>query len=279
MSTNRVGVHDILHASQKMLLKFFVYLRCPNYDAVNASYNVGIPQQRRIQEEFVRAVFLMGRREENWRSVFEPTDFFERHANFLQITIRAGNPEDFLKWLQLCESRLRILIAGIDSAAEVSAWPFAHFMKRDFVPEAASETSSEASVDFAKEAVFFIGLRFAPGVESLNLKQYSSEFLYSHINSWEGRKPGMDFLMAHVLQQDLPFDLIDQHLKLEPSAVQNDDTETEHTESSDVEVSAFRPLECMVGNRSVGTSDDGTGMTSPTKRRRSNKLDCEASDE
>jgi poly(A) polymerase Pap1 len=239
---------------------------------------VGLPQKRRIQEELISAVFLMGKREENWRSIFEPTDFFERHANFLQVTIRAGNSEDFMKWLQLCESRLRILIVAIDSAVEVSAWPFAQFMKRDFAPEAVSETSSQASVECAKEAVFFIGLRFAPGVESLNLKQYSSEFLYSHINSWEGRKPGMDFLMAHVLQQDLPFDLIERHLK---EGLSGPCGEQRSTESFDVEVptKAVQPSECVVLNRSDINSNDEIGMTSPAKRRRSNTLDCEAADE
>jgi poly(A) polymerase Pap1 len=245
---------------------------------VNASYNVGLPQQRRIQEELISAVFLMGKREENWRSVFEPTDFFERHANYLQITIRAGNQEDFMKWLQWCESRLRILIAAIDNAVEVSAWPFAQFMKRDFVPEAASETSSQASVDCAKEAIFFIGLRFAPGVESLNLKQYSSEFLYSHINSWEGRRPGMDFLMAHVLHQDLPFDLIEQHLKVVKTPP---GSEKGSSGSFDVAVpaTAVQPSEYVVVNRSDDNSSDDMGITSPTKRRRSNTLDCEAADE
>ncbi|KAG7344085.1 polynucleotide adenyltransferase [Nitzschia inconspicua] len=255
----------------------------PVYPSMNASYNVGLPQQRRIQEEFIRAVFRMGRREENWRSVLDSTDFFERHANYLQITIRAGNSEDFMKWLQLCESRLRILIAAIDSGPEVSAWPFAQFMKRDFVPEGISDSSSEASVECAKEAVFFIGLRFAPGVESLNLKQYSSEFLYSHINSWEGRKPGMDFLMAHVLQQDLPFDLIEQYLKLEESLdtvrLTHDAGKEFRLDRSDIEVSSNAVESVDSGDASLVASSDHEGALYPTKRRRSNTLECEAADE
>ena len=58
------------------------------FAAVNSSYNVGIPQQRRIQEEFYRAVLKMGKVEDKWGTVYEPTDFFERHANYLVITIR-----------------------------------------------------------------------------------------------------------------------------------------------------------------------------------------------
>jgi poly(A) polymerase Pap1 len=256
------------------------------YITVNASYNVGLPQKRRIQEEFVRAVYLMGRKEENWRSVFEPTDFFERHANYLQITIRAGNSEDFMKWLQLCESRLRILIAAIDAGPEVSAWPFARFMKRDFVPEAESESSSQASVECAKEAVFIIGLRFAPGVESLNLKQYSSEFLYSHINSWEGRKPGMDFLMARVLQQDLPFDLIEQTQILRPPSARPGHSSCDAGRNttgdiSDVELSTadLQSSHIMDSSRQGAAASSNVGTFSPTKRRRSNTLDFEATDE
>jgi poly(A) polymerase Pap1 len=75
---------------------------------------VGIPQQRRIQDELTRAAFLLGHDDAQWRSLYQPSDFFQRHANFLQITIRASNSEDFFKWLRLCESRLRILIAALD---------------------------------------------------------------------------------------------------------------------------------------------------------------------
>merc|ERR1712157_217332 len=96
---------------------------------MNSAYNVGISQQRRIQEELTRAAFLT-QNEFNWRSLYNQSDFFDRHANFLQITIRAGNnPDDFTKWLRLCESRLRLLLSALDTP-DVSVWPFAQIMKR-----------------------------------------------------------------------------------------------------------------------------------------------------
>ena len=211
---------------------------------MNSTYNVGIPQQRRIQQELVRAAFLT-RDRFDWKALYSRSDFFERHANFLQISIRAGNnPEEFTKWLRLCESRLRLLVGALD-CPEMSVWPFAQLMKRDYkytptptptptpkeaataeiatatgaIPDANSEgVDASASSSSFPEALFFIGLRFAPNVESINLKQHTSEFLINQINSWEGRKPGMDLMINHVLQKDLPHDLIGKYVVTKPSA-------------------------------------------------------------
>lgn len=70
------------------------------------------------------------------------------------------------------------------------------------------------------EALFFIALRFAPNVESIDLKHRTSEFLINQINSWEGRKPDMDFMIHHVLQKDLPHHLIGEYVATKPSAYQ-----------------------------------------------------------
>jgi len=193
----------------------------PVFPRMNSAYNVGISQQRRIQEELIRAAFFI-QSEFNWKLLYNRSDFFHRHANFLQITIRAGNnPEEFTKWLRLCESRLRILVCALD-CPEMSVWPFAKIMKRDYTPETCDDSSSVINSSSAvtrnnesdlrlPEALFFIGLRFARNVESINLKQHTSEFLINQINLWEGRKPGMDFIIQHVLQGDLPQDMINEH--------------------------------------------------------------------
>lgn len=184
----------------------------PPPTAVNSAYNTGIPQKRRIQDEMIKAAYLMELGDCNWRALFQPSDFFNRHANFLQITIRAGNAGDFMKWFRLCESRLRILVCSLETS-EVSAWPFARFMRRGGAhPPSAAGAGAAGSVQHEHESVFFIGLRFAMGVETSNLKQCTSDFLHHHINSWEERREGMDVLLAHVVQRDLPFDLINENL-------------------------------------------------------------------
>eukprot|EP00529_Nitzschia_sp_RCC80_P041569 CAMPEP_0113445372 /NCGR_PEP_ID=MMETSP0014_2-20120614/3152_1 /TAXON_ID=2857 /ORGANISM="Nitzschia sp." /LENGTH=318 /DNA_ID=CAMNT_0000336421 /DNA_START=262 /DNA_END=1214 /DNA_ORIENTATION=- /assembly_acc=CAM_ASM_000159 len=179
---------------------------------MNSSYNVGIPQQRRLTDELIRAANIMGNRDSKWSQVMRPSNFFTRFAHFLQLTVRASNGDDFLKWFRLCESRLRILISSVDSQ-QVSVWPFAHWFRREaseagVVPDGGSIASED---DCQHEAFLFIGLKFSAGVESVDLKQCTSEFLYS-INSWEGRNDGMDFLLDTILREDLPMEMIDRDL-------------------------------------------------------------------
>lgn len=188
--------------------------------SVNSAYNVAIPQQRRIQEELVRAAFFT-QDESNWRALYNRSDFFERHANFLKITIRAGNDHgEFKKWLRLCESRLRLLVNALD-CPEMSVWPFAQLMEQEYKPTSTNASSAKTGTgDTLHEALFFIALRFAPNVETIDLKHRTSEFLINQINSWEGRKPDMDFMIHHVLQQDLPHQLIGKYVVNTNSAYQ-----------------------------------------------------------
>lgn len=176
---------------------------------MNSSYNIGIPQKRRIQEELTRAAYIT-QDEANWRKLYNRSDFFERHENFLKITISAGNnPGDFTKWLRLCESRLRLLFGNLE-CSEMSVWPFAQIMEQSY-------KSSEGGKS-RQEALFFMALRFAPKIKSIYLKHRTTEFLVNQINSWEGRKSGMDFEIHHVVKDGLPTELIGKYVATEPSA-------------------------------------------------------------
>jgi hypothetical protein len=180
--------------------------------AVNSAYNTGVPQRRRIEHEMIKASGLMENGDSNWRALFQPSGFFMSYSNFLQVTIRANNAEDFMKWFRLVESRLRILICSLESE-DISSWPFARFMKRAYTRTGVVVKGNQTSgTDCIQEALFYIGLKFAVGVGSSNLKLCTSDFLYNHVNSWEGRKPGMDAVLAHVIHGDLPFDLINKNL-------------------------------------------------------------------
>ena len=125
-----------------------------------------------------------------------------RFISFLVVKVRiiAENEEDHQAWFGLCESRLRILIAGLDSVNYgTHAYPFTKFFVRN-----RHENSGTKPID-AEEIVtyFFIALRFEAGAESVDLIGCTTEFSYS-VNSWEGRKKGMDLKIDHVLQSDLP---------------------------------------------------------------------------
>lgn len=175
----------------------------PVFPRMNSTYNVGVPQQRRIQEELIRAA---GRTydQSDWRALYDRSDFFERHVNFLQVSIRVGNNRgDFTRWLRFCESRLRLLVTALE-CPEMTAFPYSQLMRREYTPE----TSNSSSSSSFPEALFFIGLRFAPTIETIDLKQQITDFLINQINSWEGRKAGMDLMIRHVVRKDLPHDLI-----------------------------------------------------------------------
>jgi len=202
----------------------------PTYPSMNSSYNVGPSQLRRLQEEMVLAAkalidiskfddtttvtsescSLTGNRY-CWDSLLKENDFFRSHVHYLHVTIRATNAAHFRSWFGFCESRLRILIAGLESPTMgVQAYPFAKF----FGPY--NDSSSGGGVDVtrrnendkncsnvAMETSFFVALRFSFGVESIDLKSCTEEFSYK-VNSWVERKDTMDVAIEHVFQEQLP---------------------------------------------------------------------------
>ena len=172
--------------------------------AVNSSYNVGLSQLRRIQHEMINASMILEQNPKhvNWKQLLQGTEFFNSHSNFLQITIRAENYEDFVKWKRLCESRLRILLTSLETP-QVSAWPFAKFFRRQFNASGIVAEGNMRTDGNLHESLFFVALRFAPGVDSVNLRYSTSDFLHN-VNSWEERKKGMDLNISHILQSDLP---------------------------------------------------------------------------
>eukprot|EP00934_Nitzschia_sp_Nitz4_P005779 Nitzschia sp. Nitz4//scaffold36_size144017//13588//15793//NITZ4_003066-RA/size144017-snap-gene-0.203-mRNA-1//-1//CDS//3329549396//5769//frame0 len=175
----------------------------PAYPTMNSTYNVGIPQYRRLQEEMIRAARLLEQGDEHWESLFEPSDFFFRHEHYLQVTIRANNVDDFLPWQRFCESRLRILICALETT-QVSAWPFSKFFSRKYTKRGMVRSGGQKSSDDCKqECFFYIALRFPPGVKSVSLRHLTSDFLL-RMNTWTSRKEGMDLDLCHIEQSSLP---------------------------------------------------------------------------
>lgn len=168
----------------------------PCYPSMNSSYNVGHPQLRRLAEEMYRADKVLNSIAMDngitWSDLLKKNDFFTAHVHYLQVTIIADNEEDHQSWFGFCESRLRILIAGMDSQSlGMLSYPFAKFFKN---------VDSNENV---KSTYFYIALRFEYGVENVDTTSCMQEFLYM-VNTWEGRKKGMDIKIDHVLQRNLP---------------------------------------------------------------------------
>ncbi|KAL7577653.1 hypothetical protein ACA910_015167 [Epithemia clementina (nom. ined.)] len=190
----------------------------PAYPSMNSSYNVGIPQLRRLSMEMYEAFVLLSSaplppsfvqnnstsgRSNVFSKLFEPSTFFASHEHFLQVSIRASHEQDFMEWFRLVESKMRLLISSLETP-DISAWPYSCFFecKYDSKGNATGELG-RSDKDCLHESLFFIALRFAPAINDLNLVPYVSEFLHK-VNSWPGRKPGMDLSLAHVLSSNLP---------------------------------------------------------------------------
>eukprot|EP00952_Eustigmatos_sp_NYUAD-ZCMA_P010218 42044-Eustigmatos_ZCMA.PRE.1 len=59
----------------------------PAFPAMNSAYNVGLPQMRRLKEEFQRGNDIFkatDMRKTRWAELFEPTDFFRRYGHYVQ---------------------------------------------------------------------------------------------------------------------------------------------------------------------------------------------------
>lgn len=165
----------------------------PCYPQMNSSYNVGEPQLRRLSDELCRASKLSGdilSGKKDWDVLISKNDFFKQHVHYLQINIIGEEEDGFREWFGLCESRIRLLIAGLESPmAGVRAYPFAKFYHR---------REGDKYV-----ATFFIALRFAPWTERVDLGPLVSEYL-TVVNMWDGRREGMDLTIHLVAKKYLP---------------------------------------------------------------------------
>lgn len=107
-----------------------------------------------------------------------------------RVDITGANEDDFRSWLGFIESRIRLLIAGLESpVAGVRAYPFAKLFRGD------------AEGKFISS--FFIALRFADSSRRVDLGPLVSDFL-AIVNSYEGRAEGMDLIMYLKSKQTLP---------------------------------------------------------------------------
>jgi len=179
----------------------------PTYPSMNSAYNVGLPQLRRINSELQNAVRILDaieKGEKTWKALFQGNEFFQRHAYFLQIDISASNASSFLEWFRFVESRLRLLIAGLDSQHHgVQAEPFCKFYDRAYNSDGDYVGPGKSLPDCKNEACFFVALRFGYGVDNADLSYGVAEFLHK-VNSWSGRETGMDIKIEVIQSHQLP---------------------------------------------------------------------------
>jgi len=169
---------------------------------------------------------------------FARRSFFLRFTHYLQVTFSGPSSakESFKTWLSFCESKLRILILGLELPEEgIEVYPFVRMFEHEFKNDGGivrsldsgssggesghgneSGNGSESSIGeisaTAKITItpnttltssFFLALRFKNRYtgENIDLTSRMEEFLYL-INSQ--KKEGQSCVISHMLQGNLP---------------------------------------------------------------------------
>lgn len=159
----------------------------PAYPAMNSAYNVGLPQKRRLETEFQNAlatVEMIERGEATWRDLLcAPHNFFQQHSWYLQIHICSVSEANHTEWFRFVESKLRLLMAGLEADGVVEVQPFAKFF----------------SIRPKQQDLFVLPLVLHAEPE----EWLGSEFLHT-VKNWEFKKEGMDIELKFVQAEDLP---------------------------------------------------------------------------
>jgi len=181
----------------------------PTYPSMNSAYNVGIPQLRRLVQAFRSASTTLQKIDagtNTWMDLFQgKKEFFRSHEHFLQVNIMAMNGADFMEWFRFVESRLRLLIAGLDNPHYgVQAEPFCQFYDRQYDQKGMCVGPGKSAIENKTESCLYIALRFRHDNNSpVDLSYLVADFLHK-INTWDGRSLGMDLTMEMVKQNVLP---------------------------------------------------------------------------
>jgi len=184
----------------------------PAYPAMNSSYNVGLPQRRRIRSELYHACRLFESiraddngnngsaeiRERALRSLLSPSQFFSIRQDYLQVTaVTKGtafgndvgkNLQDHVEWLRVVESRLRLLIVGLETDDVL------------VLPHAESFDHHEGDT---LQTSFFVGLQFQSEVGASYLRHLTSDFLRK-VHAMPERTEHRNLNLEHIQYGNLP---------------------------------------------------------------------------
>jgi poly(A) polymerase len=165
----------------------------PAWPAMNSAYNVGVPQLRRMQDEFRRARDRVQEVPNNrvLPALFDLGNFVKVHRHFLLVTMSThrNEPADVHKqWCQFVESKLRLLVVNLETP-EMQPWPYSKFFHEHD--------------DQVYRTHFCLAVRFAPGISNVNLLHLTADWL-QRINAWPGRTPSVDLALEHTVDATLP---------------------------------------------------------------------------
>ncbi len=167
----------------------------PAFPAMNSAFNVGVPQLRRLTEEFKRGAEVTngwvggGRGVEAWQELFELAPFFTRFHNFLQVDVWVGGWEEeegkekeaeeaFGRWFGWVESRLRTLIQALEQPPLMHCFPLADALPNPPTQKEEEEEEEKKGGGGVKRRVsFFTALMFDPTVSNYDVSPVVQDFM------------------------------------------------------------------------------------------------------
>jgi len=172
----------------------------PAYPSMNSTYNVSKTTLRVLQAEFKRGLEITKDLTDcraAWGKLFEDSDFFLEHKDYLTIVITAKSKEDHSKWMGWVESKLRQLVQKLEGIQylTVTPWPY-HYHH---------PTTENPHCD-----LFFMGLDFqeipkSEGKRSIDLSPAVGHFKWLVCDTYgSGKKEGMNIELKHVRAYELP---------------------------------------------------------------------------
>lgn len=136
----------------------------PTYPAFNSTFNISLSTKSVLLKEFQRGFAITSAIEKGtmqWSDLFEKFSFFHAYNVFIRINCIAPNKEEFNKLTGLVESRIRFMVAKLDSTEGVSyAHPYSNHIgyKNDEDPT-------------AENCAYFLGLVYKEGVKQITITQ------------------------------------------------------------------------------------------------------------
>eukprot|EP00127_Corallochytrium_limacisporum_P001647 Clim_evm5s74 gene=Clim_evmTU5s74 len=178
----------------------------PAYPSMNSTYNVSQSTKKVMLGEFERGVDIMSRLElgeATWDELFEPSDFFYRYKNYIQILVSATTEENFKLWEGFVESKLRHLILRLDMVPQLL---IAHPYISSFDQHNEAESTWQTS--------FFVGLKAASAEQvaqplaegkkpEVDLTSVAQEFV-TLLEGWETKTEDMTVRLSNVKRTNLP---------------------------------------------------------------------------
>ena len=188
----------------------------PAFPQMNSAYNVGIPQFRRIQEEITRGYGICKRWPKDdsakiWNTLCEPAicSFLSKCPRYLQIDILSSkNIHIHRQWFSWCESRIRLLIRGLEVPNYIYCHPISNCYHREttgnnsdlyqFNDGSCHEGSTETYL-----STYFFGLTFTSEHRTADITMSVLDFL-NRVNTWEKKQGNMKASVQVIYPRYIP---------------------------------------------------------------------------